>query len=130
VPYAIQLSAGASSRQRWHALDVPPGLTFDDEQLTLSGTPTVAGTLLLLARDGAGKPLRETTIAIEPRASCWLATSQAAALTLFDRVLGSTVTLVVDAAAGESISDFAFSPDGRFLVLRTRKASGDAISFM
>jgi Tol biopolymer transport system component len=103
--------------------ELPDGLTFDPESWRISGRWEGATPLRLRVTDGLGAS-SDKTYDVTPRESCWLAyvlrEGEVARLHLsllapeseFDR------TLPASPSEPGSVTDFQFSPDGRFLAYR------------
>jgi hypothetical protein len=133
IPYSARLEAlgGGGGPYIWRALSaLPPGLQLDAISGELSGVPMAVGRLTLQAVDGLGVPSAAREFALEQRESCWLAylSAQGGASQLyFGDVFASPglqVRLPSALAAGESVADFQFAPNGSWIALRVRTAAG------
>lgn len=126
--YDMALSAlGGEGPYTWTAITSPDGMSLSAEG-HLSGTDVASGTLTVTVEDGTGLCAGERTIPLfSPRDTCWLAyianEGDGTKLFLYDelahRQTGSTYKLSFPTSAeATAVSDFAFSPDGRFLAYR------------
>lgn len=131
-PFTVSISvSGGNGEYNWEVvgggLNALPG--SEPNELTLSGTPTTAATLTVRVTDTAGNA-GERAYDLEPRDSCWYGYVAAQgggprALHLIDPVLAQRhAPLPPSLGASESVSDFAFSPDGRRLAVRVVDGRG------
>lgn len=119
--YGADLTAlGPNGSYVWQQVTAPPGLTFDANTQHVSGTLSAPGALTVDVT-GAGHEV-ERTFELTPRDTCFLAyvapVNGVLRLGLFDPVTKRNRTLPSDPDA-DPVTDFKFSPDGRFLVYRT-----------
>lgn len=123
---------GGEAPYTWTAPSLPDGLTLSASG-HLSGTAASPGPLTIRVEDGTTLCTGEqTTPLFEPRDTCWLAyvadEQGRNQLFLYDPVLrdysGSTYKLAFPSSTEETanVTDFRFSPDGRFLAYRLDEA--------
>jgi WD40 repeat protein len=125
---------GGEPPYEWRALSTPPGLSFDVESATLDGVAQGDGVLAVALTDGSSRTIRKS-YDVQARDKCWLAYIATDPgpphLELVDgRLLArqpadARRTAPVNSSLG-NVVDFAFSPDGRFLVYRLG-ANADAL---
>jgi WD40 repeat protein len=117
---------GGEPPYTWRALDAPAGLSFDAESATIEGVPEGDGVLTVELTDATFRTLRKR-YDVQTRDKCWLAMIASepspAHLVLVDgRLLGRQPAaarwIAAPRSSSESVVDFAFSPDGRFIVYR------------
>ncbi|MES1177201.1 MAG: hypothetical protein ABUL62_22960 [Myxococcales bacterium] len=138
--YERQLSAsGGTAPYVWTASVHPPGIAVAANG-AIAGTyqPTApslpaAEPLTVQVTDGNGKTI-EAKYQISTRSSCWFAyiakSATDAKLSFFDAELGNR-KLAPAAGAGDVVTDFKFSPNGRYLAYRvTTAASVVALSLI
>jgi hypothetical protein len=130
LPYAVTFTP-AGEELVWQAPTLPPGLELDVATLTVSGIARDSGSLVLAGADARGVVVQRAAFELVPRSSCSVAfmvdEGGGARLHLADReALGSVpeVVLPAELAAGEGVVDFAFSPNGRWLLVRVAGADG------
>ncbi|MET0795495.1 MAG: hypothetical protein ABW061_28510, partial [Polyangiaceae bacterium] len=122
-PYAETLVAhGASGAYEWNlAGEAPPGLSFDPNTASVTGTISHDETLTVQATNAESQRTFEASFSLEPRDKCWFAyvskTAQFGQLNLFDPVLKSRERLPKQ-PNGEFVSDFKFSPNGKYVAYR------------
>ncbi len=113
----------------WTFTEVPPGLSFDPEEQTLTGVPEDSGALTVQIEDADGRVVQRS-FDVPMRESCWFAYlsngSGVSRLNLVDPLLVDFVpsARLERPASNEpdnSVTDFKFSPDGRFIAYRIRK---------
>jgi hypothetical protein len=116
----------------WQATAEPEGLSFDSAAQTLSGVASAAGDFTVQVTDGNGRTV-QVNYPLEPRDKCWfsfVSTETAKAhLELLDPVLlhrRSYPTVPDDTA----VTDFHFSPDGRFLAYRRGQAGAQRVAII
>ena len=108
----------------WSSDSAPPGLSFDPLTQKISGVSTGPGTLEVHATDLVTKRTIVQSFDLQPRDKCWLAylgkEASTQRLHFFDALLsdgaggvGWTKTL-----ENNPVSDFKFSPDGKYLAYR------------
>jgi WD40 repeat protein len=106
---------------------LPDGLSFTAG--TLSGTPLASGTLTLQVTDGAQRKVQRT-YSMAPRDKCWLAyissETGSGRLGVFDPILQDPQTFPQFAAPTSSVTDFKFSPNGKFIAYRLSASTGPA----
>jgi hypothetical protein len=104
---------------------VPPGLSFDPDTATLLGIPKGDGVLTVEVTDADAHTVQKS-YEVEARDGCWLAyiASEPAPAhlelvdgRLIERQPAARRTLP-EAAGADSVVDFQFSPDGRFIAYR------------
>ncbi|HVW29841.1 MAG TPA: putative Ig domain-containing protein [Polyangiaceae bacterium] len=123
------LSVDSGSDLTWRALSLPDGIRFDSTKQTLSGVPLAAGpsSVDVEVVDGSGRIAR-SSFPVNTRRHCWVAyvstNNGHAELNRFDPDL--VTRDVVSHTTGPGVEDFAFSPDGNYLVYKTRDADGNA----
>ena len=112
---------------QWTAIATPPGLTFDGSTQVLAGKASVAGPLTVQVLDESTNRVFERSFDVNPRQACWLAyvstETGKARLNLFDPVLGSREHFPPDSVS-DPVTDFKFSPDGRYLAYRLGDPAG------
>lgn len=128
-PYLADFEvSGGSAPYTWQALTTPPGLTFDSTSHRASGNPTDAGTLVLQVTDATGRVVQRS-FAVPQRESCWFAyisnESGSSRLHLFDPLLGARLQRPTSVATGIAVTDFKFSPDGKFVAYRVKDANNN-----
>lgn len=131
LPYAVTFTPSADDLV-WSAVKLPPGLELDAATLTVSGIARDSGSLVLEGKDAGGVVVQRAAFELEARASCSVAflvdEGSGARLHLADREgLASVPEVILPAtpADGERVVDFAFSPDGRSLLVRIASAAGE-----
>jgi WD40 repeat protein len=131
-PYERQLSAsGGTEPYVWSSSALPPGLS-----LATSGAITgtyrsnaphlpAAEALTVQVKDGSGR-LIEANYQVATRSACWFAyiakSANDAKLSFFDAELGNR-KLAPAAVVGDVVTDFQFSPDGRYVAYRVTTAA-------
>lgn len=130
LPYAVTFTP-TDTALAWEAPTVPPGLALDAATLTVSGIARDSGALVLEGKDAEGQVVQRARFELSARTSCSVAfvvdEGSGARLHLADREQLATVPEVVlplAPAAGESVIDFQFSPDGRSLLVRVADSTG------
>ncbi|HTV20745.1 MAG TPA: Ig domain-containing protein [Polyangiaceae bacterium] len=127
IPYRAQLeaTAGAGAPYTWRALSpLPDGLGLDPSAGVLTGTPTADGTFRVEVRDRDGVASQPLDVVLERRQTCSFAYLEGeggpARLHYRDVFLSAATNVVLPAelAAGETVVDFEFSPDGTWIALR------------
>lgn len=117
--------AGGEAPYRWSQRSVPPGLTFDTDTATLQGIPAGDGVLTVEVSDADAHTVQKS-YTVEARDRCWLAYVASepapAHLELVDARLierqPAARRSLPEAPGTESVLDFQFSPDGRFVAYR------------
>jgi hypothetical protein len=116
---------GGEEPYLWSELSVPPGLWFDPDTATLQGIPEGDGVLTVEVTDADAHTVQKS-YEVEARDRCWLAyiASEPAPAhlelvdgRLMERQPAARRTLP-EAAGADSVVDFQFSPDGRFIAYR------------
>lgn len=125
---------GGDSSYTWTVLSKPPGLELDNGHL--HGIPDGPGTLAMRVEDTKSQCSIEKSYYLEPRDKCWLAYISSEGgrpqLHLFDPVLhhptSNQYTSRMDptkfvypsssSTETDSVKDFKFSPDGRYIAYR------------
>jgi hypothetical protein len=113
----------------WTALSIPDGLTFDAARQIVSGTALSTGSATPLTLRVTDKNGRQTqrTYSLAYRNKCWLGyTSTDNAVSrvhLYDPALDTRVASLETSTKNVGVTDFKFSPDGKFLAYR-RSAPG------
>lgn len=119
---------------QWSANALPRGLSFDPSTQALSGTftsdapsPLPPEPLSIQVKDGTGRTI-ETNVLLQARDKCWFAyvgkVAGVSRLHLFDALLGNEK--IFPGGSGDSVQDFKFSPDGRYLAYRLANGTGPA----
>jgi hypothetical protein len=115
----------------WTALSIPDGLTFDAARQVVSGTALSGGAATPLTLKVTDKNGRQTqlTYSLAYRDKCWLGyTSTDNAVSrvhLYDPALDARVASLETSTKNAGVTDFRFSPDGKFLAYRrTAEGSG------
>lgn len=127
--YLAQFAAvGGAETYTWQVISLPAGFDFDSVTRTLSAAlPTANAAVTLQVTDAAGRSVRRD-FAIPNREKCWLGyvsdESGAARLYLFDPLLGARLQRPASSAPELSVPDFKFSPDGKFVAYRVKRADG------
>jgi hypothetical protein len=126
-PYAAEFEvAGGTQPFTWEALNAPAGVTFDSTSQLATGNPTAAGDLVLQVTDATGRIVRRS-FAVPLREKCWFAyiSNEASAqrLHLVDPMLGAHLQRPSSSTTDLIVSDFKFSPDGKFVAYRVKDAS-------
>lgn len=126
--YSIALSLPEDRQYAWRVLETPPGLDFEEETGALSGVATESGTLhLQLLADT--QVVEDVSIDLVVRDSCWFAYVEAEAETtllhLVDPLLDVERSVPRDPAAGQRVLDFEFSPDGRYIAVKSADDAGN-----
>jgi hypothetical protein len=102
-------------------ISAPTWLSFDAQTLLLSGTAVESGTLTLQVTDSIGR-VGERSYPLAARDKCWLAyissETTPAQLHFYDPMLQHRLALPTSATETASVTDFRFSPDGRFVAYR------------
>jgi Putative Ig domain len=131
APYSVQLAlvSGSASDYTWSA-SLPAGLSFDPNTQIISGTGESGGPVTVTLT-GSSHTV-ETDFVLGLRDHCWLAylepdDADIARLWLFDPLLGNRHSFP-STTGTDSVSDFAFSPDGNFLAYRTGTSSSGQVS--
>jgi len=134
-PYNEKLSVrrgkGATSLK---ATALPLGLSFDPSTQSISGIAEGGGPLTLVVTDSASHRQIASSFELKPRDTCWLAyvskETGSQRLRVFDALLGNRKTLPSSSSSvlteTEGVTDFKFSPDGRYLALRLSAPNGPA----
>lgn len=119
APYAHALSTHGGVPPYSYELLSGEGLSLDPDSNTLSGTIRNAGPITIEVKDANAKTARHS---VNPRERCWFAyvaeETGIPALALYDPVLETKLPSTGDPALGDNVTDFAFSPDGRYLAYR------------
>ena len=141
-PYAIEtldsvnavpiklVASGGTAPYTWQATGLPPGLDFNAATHEVTGTATASGNISVQLTDSKQRTIQKS-YSVPVREKCWLAyTSEytgAKTLNLFDPYLGSRLRRPNSNAdtALDSISDFAFSPNGKFIAYRSQDTGGN-----
>lgn len=131
LPYTVRFTP-THDELVWTATTLPSGLALDAATLTLSGVARASGSLVLEGRDARGAVLQRATFELVARTSCSVAfmvdEGGGSRLHLADReglASAPEVILPLAPAEGERVVDFAFSPDGRALLVRVAGADGE-----
>jgi WD40 repeat protein len=126
--YSVTLSLPEDRQYAWRALETPPGLDFSEETGTLSGVASESGTLHLQLLAGT-EVAEEASVDLVARDSCWFAYVEAEAETtllhLVDPLLDVERSVPGEPAAGQRVLDFEFSPDGRYIAVKSADDSGN-----
>jgi hypothetical protein len=105
----------------WREVSLPAGLAFDSTTATVSGVVKAAVTGTVEVEDATGR-IVEGDFTLTPRDSCWLAYLAGpqgdTRLELFDPLLQRREPLP-RAGPATPVTDFEFSPNGRWLAYRT-----------
>jgi hypothetical protein len=136
-PYPAQIVdvVGGTGPYTLTAPSLPSGFAFDGDDRILKSVSSVSGVslsedpLVLRVEDGAGH-VTQQTFSMTARDSCWLAyritpTNAPSTLHLHDPVLGTDLEFPL-ARWSESVVDYKFSPNGRFLAYRLQSQAGSS----
>lgn len=118
-PYSLKVTAkDGAPNYSWGSTSAPVGFVFDQLKQELTATSaTEAGDFVVQVGDQMGR-LIQKTYRIEARDKCWLGyiyKDSKAQLRLIDPYLNVRKVLPTQLGATESVVDFEFSPDGRFI---------------
>ncbi|HEY3495388.1 MAG TPA: hypothetical protein VGK73_11905, partial [Polyangiaceae bacterium] len=121
--YRASLTAeDASPSSEFREVSLPEGITFERNTATLGGVGEASGVVTVQVEDGETHRTIEQDFELELRERCWFAyldsATGASRLNLIDAVLDNRRGFPAG-TAGDPVSDFEFSPDGRFLAYRT-----------
>jgi hypothetical protein len=129
-PYELSFGVtGGEGPFAWHSVATPSGLSFDENDQTVTGVGEAGGTLSVEVKDeSTNRTVRRDYVIDEPRDRCWLAYLAPATgttqLHLFDPLLENRRHFP-DVAQAEPVTDFKFSPDGHFVAYRSGVSSAE-----
>jgi hypothetical protein len=127
APYRASLAADdvtAASYAPSATSPLPDGLKLDGQTGELSGVPAAVGRFAVEVADAEGAPRVLLDVVLEERQDCWLAYLSAAdgpaRLHFASVFLDPQFDVALPAAleAGQSVLDFEFAPDGRWIAFR------------
>ncbi|HEY5961639.1 MAG TPA: hypothetical protein VIV60_34000 [Polyangiaceae bacterium] len=131
-PYSAKFEVtGGTAPYTWQATTLPTGFDFNPLTGELSSPPALVVTnpsVILQVTDHDGRVIhREFSVAL--RDKCWFGyvskETGVSRVHLIDPQLGSHVQRPLTNTADITVEDFKWSPDGKFVSYRVKKANGD-----